>query len=145
MATLQQLQREYILDASTELDRLELQAKVWEPAAQQMLGEIGIENGWRAIDLGCGTGLMGARLRDKVETLVGIDLSAAMVAETARKGIYDHVEKAELVAFLATQHETADLITAADVFIYCGALPPVLDAVVPALRPGGRVRSERTR
>ena len=28
-------------------------------------------------------------------------------------------------------------MTAADVFIYCGALQPVLAAMMPALRPGG--------
>ena len=66
-------------------------------------------------------------------------VSAAMIAETARKGIYDSLQKAELVAALNTRRADADLVTAADVFIYCGALPPVLAALVPALKPGGLV------
>jgi predicted TPR repeat methyltransferase len=66
---------------------------------------------------------MGQRLRDRVDHLEGIDLSAAMIAETARKGVYDRLEKAELVAFLKRHVAEADLVTAADVFIYCGALP----------------------
>lgn len=98
---------------------------------------LGIGHFADALDLGCGTGLMGERLRKKVSFLEGIDLSAAMIAETARKGIYDRLDKAELVASLSGRGAQIDLITAADVFIYCGALPPVLDAVVPALRPGG--------
>lgn len=89
-----------------------------------------------AIDLGCGTGLMGERLRGKVSFLEGIDLSAAMVAETGRKGIYDRLTKAELVAFLTAYPSQADLVTAADVFIYCGALPPVLAAAARVMRPG---------
>jgi predicted TPR repeat methyltransferase len=93
----------------------------------------------KAIDLGCGTGLMGERLRGKVGHLEGIDISAAMIAETARKGIYDTLQKAELVAALNARRADADLVTAADVLIYCGALGPVLAALVPALRPGGLV------
>jgi predicted TPR repeat methyltransferase len=98
---------------------------------------LGIEHFAEALDLGCGTGLMGERLRRKVSFLEGIDLSAAMIAETQRKGIYDRLEKAELVAFLAGRAATTDLVTAADVFIYCGALPPVLAAVIGAMKPGG--------
>ncbi|WP_240230131.1 class I SAM-dependent DNA methyltransferase [Devosia lacusdianchii] len=104
---------------------------------EQEAARFGIARFDVAFDLGCGTGLMGQRLRDRVEHLEGIDLSAAMIAETARKGVYDRLEKAELVAFLKRHVAEADLVTAADVFIYCGALPPVLDAVVPAMRPGG--------
>lgn len=106
--------------------------------SQEMAG-LGIERFHRALDLGCGTGLMGERMRAKVGYLEGIDVSAAMIAETARKGIYDSLQKAELVAALNARRADADLVTAADVFIYCGALQPVLAALVPALQPGGLV------
>lgn len=101
------------------------------------MARMGIERFPRALDLGCGTGLMGEKLRDKTGYLEGIDISAAMIAETARKGIYDNLQKAELVAALNARRADADLITAADVFIYCGALQPVLAAMVPAMQPGG--------
>lgn len=102
-----------------------------------VMAEHGIAQFAKALDLGCGTGLMGEKLRAKASWLEGVDLSAAMIAETGRKRIYDRLEKAELVSFLRERPAYADLITAADVFIYCGSLPPVLGAVVPALRPGG--------
>ncbi|HEV7346007.1 MAG TPA: methyltransferase [Devosia sp.] len=105
----------------------------------QEMARLGIKGFARALDLGCGTGLMGQRLRDKAAVLEGIDVSAAMIAETARKGIYDHLQKAELVAALNARRADADLVTAADVFIYCGALQPVLAALLPALQPGGMV------
>jgi len=103
------------------------------------MARLGIEGFDKAVDLGCGTGLMGSLLRKKVGFLEGVDISAAMIAETARKGIYDSLQKAELVAALNARRAEADLMTAADVFIYCGALQPVLAALVPALKPGGLV------
>ncbi|MCP8883838.1 methyltransferase [Devosia sp. XJ19-1] len=106
---------------------------------EEEMARLGIASFERALDLGCGTGLMGERLRAKVGHLEGVDISAAMIAETARKSIYDSLQKAELVATLNARRADADLVTAADVLIYCGALPPVLTALVPALRPGGLV------
>jgi predicted TPR repeat methyltransferase len=105
----------------------------------EQMAALGIERFAKAIDLGCGTGLMGEKLRAKVDFLEGVDISAAMIAETARKGIYDNLQKAELVAALNARRAEADLMTAADVFIYCGDLQPVLAALVPALKPGGLV------
>lgn len=103
----------------------------------QEMARLGIAGFARALDLGCGTGLMGECLRGKTEHLEGIDVSMAMIAETARKGIYDTLQKAELVAALTARRADADLVTAADVFIYCGAIQPILAALVPALQPGG--------
>ena len=97
----------------------------------------GIEQIGRALDLGCGTGLMGERLRRSASFIEGVDLSAEMVEFAQRKGIYDRLEKAELTAFLADHTEIVDLVTAADVLNYCGALPPILAAVFARLAPGG--------
>ena len=91
----------------------------------------------RAVDLGCGTGLMGAEIRALCESLEGIDLSNRMLAEANRKGLYDRLEQVELVEFLNTALGTIELLTAADVIIYCGALPPVLSVAFNALALGG--------
>ena len=101
-----------------------------------MIGEAGRAAGGTAYDLGCGTGLMGAELRGTVRRLEGVDLSAAMLAEARRKGIYDRLVKADLSAFLE-RAEPAELITATDVLNYVGPLPPVLAAVYARLVPGG--------
>ena len=45
------------------------------------------------LDLGCGTGLCGAALRPFVDRLVGVDLSPAMIAKAAAKGIYDRLAR----------------------------------------------------
>ena len=38
----------------TELDRLQLQSRVWEPAGERLLAEIGDGTGKRVVDIGCG-------------------------------------------------------------------------------------------
>jgi ubiquinone/menaquinone biosynthesis C-methylase UbiE len=46
---------EYLLAGQvSELERLKLQSRVWEPAGRRLLGEIGDGDGYRAVDVGCG-------------------------------------------------------------------------------------------
>ena len=89
-----------------------------------------------AIDLGCGTGLMGARLRPIAGFLEGYDISAAMLRKAEAKRIYDKLAKADLQS-IRLAPESADLVTAADVFMYVGALDGVFAAVAAALKAGG--------
>jgi methylase of polypeptide subunit release factors len=38
----------------SELERLQLQSRVWEPSGRRLLAEIGDGRGGRAVDIGCG-------------------------------------------------------------------------------------------
>lgn len=89
------------------------------------------------LDLGCGTGLCGQGIRHRADRLTGVDLSPAMVERARARGVYDVLHVADITAYLQASHEDHDLVLAADVFIYVGALEPVFDALVPRLRPGG--------
>ncbi|RUU11848.1 methyltransferase domain-containing protein [Mesorhizobium sp. USDA-HM6] len=89
-----------------------------------------------ALDLGCGTGLMGERLRPIVDRLEGYDISTGMLRKARAKGIYDLLAKADLQHFSRPGAE-ADLVIAADVFIYVGALERVVGAVADSLVDGG--------
>ena len=92
----------------------------------------------RVLDLGCGTGLMGAALRDRAGHLAGVDLSPAMLRLARAKGCYDRLAEGDLAAFLAAEPAaSADLCVAADVFIYCADLAPILADLARVLRPGG--------
>jgi len=45
----------YLLaDQPSELERLQLQSRVWEPAGRQLLSKLGDGSGQRALDIGCG-------------------------------------------------------------------------------------------
>lgn len=90
------------------------------------------------LDLGCGTGLMGAAIRDRAGHLAGIDLSPAMLRLARAKGCYDRLAEGDLAAFLATEPgASADLCLAADVFIYLADLASVLAGIARVLGPGG--------
>ena len=89
-------------------------------------------------DLGCGTGLMGEVLRPHVDHLSGCDLSHAMLQEARAKQIYDRLDGDDVVHALTQQHAASlDLITAADVLVYIGALTDVFVAAHHALKIGG--------
>lgn len=90
-----------------------------------------------AVDLGCGTGLMGAAVRGRVGGLDGVDLSATMVEQAAAKGLYDDLAVGDIAAVLATRPGRYDLALAADVLCYLGDLGPLLEAVAASLVPGG--------
>jgi predicted TPR repeat methyltransferase len=89
-----------------------------------------------ALDLGCGTGLSGVAFRDRVGRLTGIDLSRRMIEQAAQKGIYDDLACAEAVQYLARGKASFDLIIAADVFIYIGALDELFPAMAARARSG---------
>jgi len=90
------------------------------------------------LDLGCGTGLVGRALDTRAGRIVGCDLSPGMLDEARRGGRYAYLIEADLVRFLADAPPgRADLVTAADVFIYVGDIRPALCAVARALKPGG--------
>lgn len=91
------------------------------------------------LDAGCGTGLFGALLRPLAARLEGVDLSPGMLKKAAAKKFYDDLAEAELVAYLAERPGRYDLIAAADVFCYFGALDDALAASRDALRPGGHL------
>lgn len=88
------------------------------------------------IDLGCGTGLVGAELRSYARSLVGSDLSPRMILRAKQRGVYDELHTEDLLATLARARDV-DLIVAADVFIYVGALEPTFAACAAALHAGG--------
>ena len=83
-----------------------------------------------AIDLGCGTGLLGVEIADFVARLEGYDLSLNMLAKAEEKAIYDHLSQADLSRGPAETRffdggllpRRADLVAAADVVMYLGDL-----------------------
>lgn len=96
-----------------------------------------------ATDLGCGTGLMGVEIRERCEYLEGYDIAAKMLAKAREKNIYDHLEKADLSTDAAQSglfaagagKARADLVVAADVMMYLGALENALSLAALLSQP----------
>ncbi len=88
-----------------------------------------------AIDLGCGTGLVGPLLRPFVDRLAGVDLSPAMLVKAQARAVYDELSAGAIEPFLAETHERFDLFVAADVFVYVGALDGVFAKAKACAKP----------
>ena len=91
------------------------------------------------LDAGAGTGLCGPLLRPHAGRLVGVDLSAGMLAKARERGCYDELESGELVEFMRGLPAAFDVVLSADTLVYFGALEEVVTAAWSTLRPGGRL------
>lgn len=91
----------------------------------------------RVLDLGCGTGLCGTLVRSRTSHLTGVDLSPDMVAKARERGLYDSLHEADLHRFLSDTDQTWDVVLAADVFIYVGALDQAFALLQTRVSTGG--------
>jgi predicted TPR repeat methyltransferase len=82
----------------------------------------------RAVDLGCGTGLMGGHVVQCVDDMVGVDLSPKMLGVAKEKGIYQRLIESDLTEFLKAEDVFYDLFLAADVMVYMGELQDLFAA-----------------
>ena len=90
------------------------------------------------LDLGCGTGLLGAQLGAIKGAFVGVDLSRNMLEKAKRLGVYSRLRMNDLVAEMGEIASASfDIVTANDVFIYVGDISAAVQAAHRVLRPGG--------
>jgi predicted TPR repeat methyltransferase len=91
------------------------------------------------LDAGCGTGLVGPLVAPYARRLVGVDLSAKMIAHAQERKVYDSLVKTELTTYLLSVPASYDVIVSADTLVYFGPLEEVVAAAAGALRAGGRL------
>ncbi len=85
------------------------------------------QGAWSVLDAGCGSGRAGAIVRPWAHTLVGVDVSAQMLALAEATGSYDALVHADLLAIL--RERAFDLVFAADVLPYMEDPSPLFAAV----------------
>ena len=94
-------QDEYLLaDQPSELERLQLQSRVWEPSGRQLLSKLDAESGGRALDVGCGALGWLRILSDWVGPsgqIVGTDIDESLLDAARSFLAAEGVSNAELV------------------------------------------------
>lgn len=90
-----------------------------------------------ALDLGCGTGLVGQYLKLHATRLWGVDISEKMLANAKKTGYYDKIIQDDILHYFEQTSEHFDCICAAEVFEYFGDLDAVFQSVAAHLCPEG--------
>ena len=105
---------------------------------RRMVGTVETRRFARMLDIGCGTGLVGAAFADRADCMIGVDVAPNMVRAAKAKQLYAELHAMEIAAFLQRPDATGfDLVLAADVIIYVGKLDDLFAAVAPAMTHGG--------
>jgi ubiquinone/menaquinone biosynthesis C-methylase UbiE len=128
----------------SELDRLQLQARVWEPAGRALLGELRDGAGLRALDIGCGAlgwlRLLAAWVGSTGE-VVGTDIDDNLLAAAGRAMREEGLERISLRRddLFASRLEprSFDLVHARFQLAPLGRAEEQLAAYATVVRPGG--------
>lgn len=92
----------------------------------------------RAIDLGCGTGLVAREFASLVDEFIGIDLSSGMIERARSTGLYTRLVVNDMLQGLkAEDAASADLVVAADAFVYVPELDDLLRDAARVLKSRG--------
>jgi ubiquinone/menaquinone biosynthesis C-methylase UbiE len=130
----------------TELERLLTQAQAYEPQANWLLDRIGVQPGWRAVDIGCGPigilNLLSKRVGQR-GSVVGLEREARFVemakAEVAKRGLVNvQMIKADALK-TGLDKESFDLVHERLVMINVSDRDALLTEMLSLLRPGGIV------
>jgi predicted TPR repeat methyltransferase len=93
---------------------------------------------WNILDLGCGTGLVGAAIAPFSRQMVGVDLSTKMLAKARERNLYQRLEHLDLLTMMQAEKSASyDVIIAADVFVYLGKLDEIVCEIKRLLSPNG--------
>ena len=128
----------------SELDRIQLQSRVWEPAGERLLAELGDGAGRRALDVGCGS-LGWLRLLSRWVgpdgTCVGTDSDERMLTAARTFVADERLAGVELVQDdlfdSALAAGSFDLVHARFQLAPLGRVDEQLTSYVRLLRPGG--------
>jgi SAM-dependent methyltransferase len=140
----------YLLaDQPSELERLQLQSRVWEPSGRRLLDEIGEGRGDRVLDVGCGAIGWLRLLSEWVGPdgeVVGTDIDDAMLAAAGQfvdsEGLGNVVLMKDDLFASKLESSSFDLVHARFQIAPLGRGPDQIANHVRLLRPGGTVALE---
>jgi SAM-dependent methyltransferase len=136
---------EYLLaDQPSELERLQLQSRVWEPSGRQLLSKIGDGSGSRALDVGCGAlgwlRILGEWVGGTGE-VVGTDIDESLLdaarAFLAAEGLSNMELVVDDLFDSKLEPQSFDLVHARYVIAPLGRGPEQVASHQRLVRPGG--------
>lgn len=113
-------------------------------AAADAIGEY-LDNtkGKKAIDFGCGTGLVGLNLLEDFQSMLFLDTSQSMIDQIREKINLHHIPNAETLCFDFEKDNLSDLradcIFMSQVLLHIEDFKPVLKKLYDVLNPGGHL------
>jgi SAM-dependent methyltransferase len=131
---------------ASELERLQVQSRVWEPSGRRLLEEIGDGRGTRALDVGCGVLGWLRVLSEWVGTdgqVTGTDIDEAMLAAAGRFVTQEGLRSVGLVRddLFASELEqdSFDLVHARYEITPLGRGHEQMETYIRLARPGGTI------
>ncbi|HET8705424.1 MAG TPA: methyltransferase domain-containing protein [Pseudomonadales bacterium] len=131
---------------SADIDVLALHAKVWEAESEVMLYHIGVDVGWRCVDLGCGPeGLLGplSRRTGRAGSVIAVNHNEPLV-----KAAKSFIDREQLVNVSVHRSdpihtelpaESADFCHARFMVAETGLADPLLEEMLRLTKPGGYI------
>src|SRR5579862_6217692 len=93
----------------------------------------------RALDVGCGTGLLACELSRYFESVVAMDISEPMLAIARRKRSAANIEYQQVDANHLVLDKKFDAVVSHTTFHHLQNLPATLSVLKASLEPGGRL------
>ncbi len=129
----------YVFDQAwqRERDRLTAIESLFDPASRRLLAGLGVAEGWRCLEIGCGAGSIAGWLSDRVGAsgrVLATDLDTRHVEGHGRANLETRVHN---IVTDPLDEEAFDLIHARAVLVHLPDRQQVLKRLVAALRPGG--------
>ncbi len=127
-------------DYSANFDKslAQLQYQVPKLISEQLLASSGQRAaGSDILDIGCGTGLCAPFIKQAASSLIGVDLSAKMLARAAQLKLYDELHESELCDYMQRSDRLFHYVICADTLVYFGDLQQVFASVSGVLQNAG--------
>lgn len=141
---------DYILSNSAEAERLRVQARIWEADVEVLLDQIGVQPGWRCLDLGCGALGILAPLSRRVGPdghVIGVDTDERLLAHAHAYVEQERLTNVELLQrdarATSLPRDSFDLVHMRFVWAF-GHADAFLREMLALAKPGGVVTSQET-